>query len=127
MDCCKDHAEVEFIPKKSDGEAALWINGKPVVHFAPGIPKGYFSSDRFHNHPDHPDAAPFNGFRWRHDMDVKINVLRLQHYVSGRVFDRSQDYADKNRDYLINTKQATVWFDNVVMAKTYIGPMGTNE
>jgi hypothetical protein len=60
-------------------------------------------------------------------MDVKINVLRLQHYVSGRVFDRSQDYADKNRDYLINTKQATVWFDNVVMAKTYIGPMGTNE
>jgi len=43
--------------------------------------------------------------------------------VSGTSFDRTQEYADNNPEYLINTDQATVWFDNVVMATEYIGPM----
>ena len=122
-------------PEGSDGAIALWIDGKPVVQFAPGVPAGYWwSSDRFpgdtrtpnaryRNDPDHPDASPFKGFRWRHDMDVKVNVLRLQHYVSGTAFDRTLEWADNNPDYLINTDQATVWFDNVVMTTEYIGPI----
>jgi hypothetical protein len=110
-------------PEESNGEVALWINGEPMVHFAPGIPEGYWMADRFRNDPGHPGAGSFEGFRWRHDMDVKVNVLRLQHYVSGTSFDRTQDYADNNPDYLINTDQATVWFDNVVMATEYIGSM----
>jgi hypothetical protein len=56
-------------------------------------------------------------------MDVKVNVLRLQHYVSGTAFERSDAYAEENPDLLINTEQNTVWFDNVVMATEYIGPM----
>ena len=122
-------------PEEKNGEMALWIDGEPVVHFAPGIPKGYWlSSDRFpddpeipnarfRNDPDHPNATPFEGFRWRHDMDVKVNVLRLQHYVSDRTFISSQAYSDENPDQKINTKQTIVWFDNVVMAKDYIGPI----
>lgn len=110
-------------PEKNDGEAALWINGEPAVHFAPGMPMGYWNSDSFRNNPGHSDATPFEGFRWRHDMDVKINVLRLQHYISGTAFDRSLAYAENNPDFLINTEQATVWFDNVVMATEYIGPI----
>jgi len=110
-------------PDESNGEVALWINGEPVVEFKPGNPEGYWRNDRFRNDPGHPDAAPFEGFRWRHDMDVKVNVLRLQHYVSGTSFDRTQEFAENNPDYLINTDQATVWFDNVVMATEYIGPM----
>jgi hypothetical protein len=107
----------------TDGEVALWIDGKSVVHFAPGIPKGYWRNDSFRNDPDHTDAVPFEGFRWRHDMDVKINVLRLQHYISGSAFDLTQEYSDNNPGFLINTEQATVWFDNVVMAREYIGPV----
>lgn len=110
-------------PEAKDGEMALWIDGEQVMHFAPGKPEGYWGSDSFRNDPDHPDAEPFEGFRWRHDMDVNINVLRLQHYVSGTAFERSDQYAEDNPDLLINTEQATVWFDNVVMATEYIGPM----
>lgn len=109
--------------EKSDGEVALWIDGEPVVHYAPGTPRGYWASNRFLNDPGLPDAQPFEGFRWRHDRSVSINVLRLQHYVSGSAFDKSQAYAEANPDYLINTRQAAVWFDHVVMAKEYIGPM----
>lgn len=120
---------VEFMVKlnssadKSDGEIALWIDGEPMVHFAPGNPKGYWRSDRFLNDPNHPDAEPFEGFRWRHDMDVKVNVLRLQHYISQGTSGNTQAYAENNPDHLINTDQTIVWFDNVVMAKEYIGPI----
>lgn len=122
-------------PEEKDGEMALWIDGEPAVHFSPGMPKGYWmSSDRypgdpaipnarFRNDPDHPDAEPFEGFRWRHDMDVKVNVLRLQHYISEGTFSNSQAYSEENPDHLINTEQNIVWFDNVVMATEYIGPM----
>jgi hypothetical protein len=107
----------------SDGELALWIDGEPVIHFAPGTPKGYWLRERFFTNPGHARAEPFEGFRWRHDMDIKVNVLRLQHYVSGTSFDRSQAWAEKNPDQPIDTEQATVWFDNVVMATEYIGPI----
>jgi hypothetical protein len=105
----------------SDGELALWINGEPIIHLAPGNPEGYWLRERFYTDPGHARSKPFEGFRWRHDMDVKINVLRLQHYIGG--FSRTQAYSDNNPGYLINTEQATVWFDNVVMAREYIGPL----
>jgi hypothetical protein len=108
---------------KKDGELALWVNGEPIVHFAPGKPVGYWRAGSFRNDPGHPDAAPFEGFRWRQDLDLKVNVLRLQHYISGTSFNRSQAWAENNPDKLINTEQATVWFDNVIMATEYIGPL----
>lgn len=110
-------------PEERDGEMALWIDGELAVHFAPGTPEGYWVRDQFRNVPGHPDAEPFEGFKWRKDMDVKVNVLRLQHYVSGGSFNSTQNYANENPDYLINTEEATVWFDNVVMATEYIGPI----
>ncbi|MPY91083.1 MAG: hypothetical protein GEU99_24610 [Luteitalea sp.] len=110
-------------PRAHNGELAMWINGEPLVSFAPGTPHGYWIRDHFRNDPYHPDARPFRGFRWRTDMNVMINVLRLQHYVSSSAFNSTQNYADNNPDYLINTEEATVWFDNVVMATEYIGPM----
>ena len=127
--------KVNSTPEEKDGEMALWIDGVPAVHFAPGTPKGYWKSSdrfpgdpaipnaRFRNDPDHPDAEPFEGFRWRHDMDVKVNVLRLQHYISEGTFRNTQAYSEENPDRPINTEQNIVWFDNVVMATEYIGPM----
>jgi len=114
--------KLNSVADQQDGELALWIDGEPIVHYAPGLPDGYWAADRFRNDPDHPDAAPFEGFRWRHDMDVRINVLRLQHYVSGRAFDQTEAFASENPDTRVNTSQATVRFDNVIMATEYIGP-----
>jgi hypothetical protein len=88
-------------PEASDGEVALWIDGEQVVHFAPGIPRkdtGEMTVSVMILAM--PDAVPFEGFRWRHDMDVKINVLRLQHYISGSSFNRTQAYSDNNPDSL---------------------------
>jgi hypothetical protein len=125
-------------PEEKNGEMAFWIDGEPVVHFAPGIPRGYWmSSDRYpgdpeipnaryRNDPGHPDASPFEGFRWRHDMEVKINILRLQHYMSEGTFRNSAAFAENNPGHLIDTKQTTVLFDNVVMAREYIGPIRKN-
>jgi hypothetical protein len=110
-------------PEEKDGEMAFWINGEPMVRFEPGHPSGYFKSGNFRNDPQHPESKPFEGFRWRHDMDVKVNVLRLQHYMSDRTFGNSQLYAEKNPGQPINAKQTIVLFDNIVMAKKYIGPI----
>jgi len=114
-------------PETQDGEMALWIDGEQIVHFAPETPEGVWVADRFLNDPDHPDSKPFEGFRWRYDMDVMINVLRLQHYISDSSFNQSEAYANEHPDYLINLEQATVWFDDIVMATEYIGPIYTEN
>lgn len=114
-------------PDSHDGEIALWIDGDLVAHFAPGFPDGRHIRDQFWNDPEHRLAEAFEGFRWRRDMDVKINVLRLQHYVSGGSFNRTANYAANNPDFRVNTQQATVWFDHVVLASEYIGPLTPAE
>jgi hypothetical protein len=119
--CIEVMLKMNSIATRKNGELALWIDGKPVVHFAMGIPSGYWMRDRFRNDPLHANSAPFEGFRWRHDMDVRVNVLRLQHYVSGTAFETTNTYSVNNPDYLLNNEEATVWFSNVVMATEYIG------
>jgi hypothetical protein len=110
-------------PEMCDGELALWIDGNPVAYFAPGTPGGYWLQEHFRNDPDHPEAAPFEGFRWRNDMDVKINALWLLHFVSDGSFSSTEEFANSNPDYPVNTEKAMVWFDNVIMATGYIGTM----
>ncbi len=110
-------------PDADDGELALWVDGRRAAHFAPGTPHGYFIRDQFRHDPDHERARPFPGFRWRHDMDVKINVLRLQNYVSERVFDQTARLAREHPQLEINTERASVSFTNIVLATSYIGPM----
>jgi hypothetical protein len=55
----------------------------------------------------------FTGIRWRRDTDLKVNCLWLQHY--------GYDEGDPTRAYW--TEQQSVWFDDVVVARQYIGPM----
>jgi hypothetical protein len=58
-------------------------------------------------------VGEFTGIRWRNDMDLKINSLWLEHY--------GYDAGDPTKRYW-GDKQA-VWFDDVVVARRYIGPM----
>ena len=108
-----------------DGEMALWVDGKLVSHLGMGFPRGKWVFDKFKpgeggdgvrwsdetHAPEilqYPhDGQPFQGFRWRHDEDLKINFLWVLLYITKA----PQDHVSK------------VWFDNIVVAQDYIGPI----
>src|SRR5213593_1567317 len=58
-------------------------------------------------------AGEFTGIRWRKDLDLKVNCFWLQHYGS--------DEGDPTKQYWKDSQ--SVWFDDVVVARRYIGPM----
>jgi len=61
----------------------------------------------------------FTGIRWRNDLDLKVNCLWLEHY--------GYDEGDPTKQYWKDSQ--SVWFDDVVVARRYIGPIhrqGTN-
>jgi hypothetical protein len=63
-------------------------------------------------------AGRFTGIRWRSSNDLKINKLWLEHYIgigSGAPFEA--------KAYYPNGKFHRVWFDDVVVATQYIGPL----
>ncbi|MFP3910432.1 MAG: hypothetical protein ACLFUT_00015 [Desulfobacteraceae bacterium] len=102
---------VEFMVKMNDpvsafnGEQAFWINGEKMAHIGPGFPLGTWIWDGFY--PD-DQGAPFEGFRWRTVEDLNINYVWLEHYVP-------QD------------PDCGCWFDDLVIAKKYIGPIPNTE
>jgi len=58
-------------------------------------------------------VGEFTGIRWRSDMDLKVNCLWLEHY--------GYDEGDPTKQFWKDSQ--AVWFDDVVVAKRYIGPM----
>jgi len=102
---------VEVMVKMNDsvsarnGETALWIDGVQVIHLRPGAPLGRWSSNMFF--PD-PSGAPFEGFRWRSADLLDLNWMWLIYYTT----DNPQGLVGK------------VWFDHLVVARKYIGPIG---
>ncbi|MGC8667571.1 MAG: hypothetical protein ACP5VE_05600 [Chthonomonadales bacterium] len=58
-------------------------------------------------------VAEFPGIRWRTRTDTRINCLWLQHY--------GYDDSDPTRAYWKD--EQTAWFDDIVVATQYIGPM----
>jgi len=108
-----------------NGEMALWIDGKLKSHLGNGFPKGKWVYDKFlpgqggtcirwNDEKGRPErfsvgasGEPFEGFRWRRDERLKLNFLWVLLYITkappGHV--------------------SKVWFDNIVVAKRYIGPI----
>jgi hypothetical protein len=112
---------VELMMKMNDpltaynGEQALWINGQPwtkdgqiVSHLGPGFPNGSWVWDNFI--PD-PGGSPFEGYQWRTTSGLNLNFIWLLLYIT----DAPAGHVSQ------------VWFDNVVVARSYIGPMGTQS
>lgn len=62
-------------------------------------------------------AGEFTGIRWRNDMDLKVNCLWMEHY--------GYDEGDPTRQYWKDSQ--AVWFDDVVVAREYIGPIAKKE
>ncbi|NQU06856.1 MAG: T9SS type A sorting domain-containing protein [Calditrichaeota bacterium] len=90
------------------GEQAFWINGELILHLGEGFPNGNWIWNQFHLNPD---SAAFEGFQWRNDEDLNINYLWLQYYMQ-----------EGNRG-----QRDTCWFDDIVVATEYIGPLGDND
>ena len=95
---------------ETNGEQAFWIDGHPwkkdgqtISHLGKGFPKGKWIWDSF---IPNPDGEPFEGFQWRNDEKLKLNFLWILLYITkappGHV--------------------SKVWFDDIVVAKKYIGP-----
>lgn len=111
---------------ESNGELALWIDGRQVSHLGPGFPHGNWVYDKFtpgaggdgvrwddaRRRPEYftvPAAGqPFEGFRWRDDDKLKLNFLWVLLYMT----DVPPGHVSK------------VWFDDIVVATEYIGPHG---
>ncbi len=121
--CVEFSVKMNSSPEESDGEQTFWIDGKPVGHFAPGSVIGYWMRDKFRLDETDERAKAFEGFRWRKDMRLNVNKFWLLHYVSENAFKKNDEYAAEHPNFLINTDTATVWFDDIVIAKKYVGPI----
>lgn len=86
----------------SNGEHAIWLNGRKVSHLGGGYPKGTWAGGVF---TQNPAGAPFEGFRWRSDADLNLNWIWLQNYSP-------EDPAG----FIGHLK-----FDHVVVATSYVG------
>jgi hypothetical protein len=125
---------VEFMVKVNDvgdtnGELALWIDGKQVSHLGKGFPKGKWVYDKFlpgeggegvrwsdaRGGPEQfavPDGgAPFEGFRWRTAKELNLNYVWLYAYITRA----AEGHVSR------------VWFDDVVIATEYIGPLARGD
>ena len=94
-----------------NGEQALWIDGQlwrkdgqPVSYLGERFPRGAWVWDSFL--PD-SEGEPFEGFRWRRRDELNLNFLWLLLYITkappGHI--------------------SKVWFDDIVVAQQYIGPI----
>jgi hypothetical protein len=90
-----------------NGELALWIDGTQLLDLRQGSPLGNWVFNMF---TPNPAGTPFDGFRWRATDLLKLNWIWLQHYTTG------------NPPGFIGK----VWWDHIVLAKKYIGPINTS-
>ncbi|MEA2063294.1 MAG: hypothetical protein U9P14_06330 [Gemmatimonadota bacterium] len=123
--CVETMVKMNSSPDSSDGEQAFWIDGRLVARLAPGTPEGTWLKDKFHiSGRYNTNPQPFEGFRWRQDMQLQWNRLWLLYYQSDKAFQETDEYASQNPDSTVDTRKSTVWFDHIVVAREYIGPMG---
>ncbi len=111
--CVEVMMKCNTTPEKRDGELALWTDGQLVMHVAPGTPRGPWTGMGFQTLES--GGEPFEGFRWRTHPDLKINFFWLLFYVTENAAkqNRQTDAKPTNR----------VWFDDIVIATEYIGPV----
>ena len=111
--CVEVMMKLNSVPESHDGELALWLDGKLTGHFAKGVRRGPWTGMGFDLVEE--GGEPFEGFRFRTDKALKINFIWLLHYVT-------ENAARQNRVRNPNPVNR-VWFDDLVVAEEYIGPV----
>jgi len=98
---------------KSDGELALWLDGKLTTRIAPGTKTGKWTGEGFDVLAD--GAETFEGFRWRTVPELAVSYFMLSHYVTENAYQQNK---------IANPpKLNRVWFDDIVIATEYLGPI----
>lgn len=110
--CVETMVKLNNPVSESNGEQAFWIdgklferNGQTASHFGPGFPRGKWTGGWWLT--DDQVENTFPGFRWRSTEDLMINFLWLLVY----------------NPHTQEGKTSRVWFDHIVVAKEYIGPI----
>lgn len=111
--CVEMMVKMNSTPQNSDGEMALWLDGKLAGYFGPGARRGPWTGMGYTLVKT--GGEPVGGFNFRTSNDLKINFLWLMHYVT-------ENAARQNRRANPNPVNR-VWFDDVVLATSYIGPI----
>ncbi len=100
----------------SNGEQAFWVDGElwrvndqVVSHIGPGFPQGQWSGGWWQ--PNQESETTFEGFQWRTVQELAINYLWTYVYITKA----PQDHVSK------------IWFDDIVVAKSYIGPISSEN
>ncbi len=91
-------------PEQNNGELKTWINGVETGHWGKDFPAGSWVWGNFFTDPE--QNSSFEGFRWRTQAEQLVNYIWIQFY---------HDHWDAPSSY--------VMYDNVVLAKKYIGPV----
>lgn len=112
-----------------NGEMALWLDGRLVSHLGQGFPHGKWVYDKFipgeggdgirwsdeSGGPERfqvpPEGQPFEGFCWRQNEELKLNYLWVLLYITKA----PEGHVSK------------VWFDDIVVARAYIGPLSVRS
>ena len=110
--CVEMMVKINDPPNDANGEQAFWIDGKlwrvdgqVVSHIGKGFPKGQWTGGWWH--PDARSKQSFEGFQWRNVKDLAVNYVWTYLYITKA----PQGHVSK------------VWFDNIVVAREYIGPL----
>jgi hypothetical protein len=109
--CVEQMLKLNNPASESNGEQAMWINGQErekdgqiISRFGKGFPRGSKPGGIFR--PD-PAGEPYGGIRWRLRMEQKINYLWPQVFL----------------DTAPAGVVSKVWYDHMIVAKSYIGPI----
>ena len=111
--CVEVMLQCNSAPDKSDGELALWLDGKPLAHFGPGARRSRWTGMGFSLMES--GGEMFEGFRWRTNPELKINFFWLLDYVTENAA-RQNHVAKPNPIH-------RVWFDDIVVSTEYVGPI----
>ncbi len=120
--CVEVMLEANSRPERVDGEQALWIDGRLVGRWAPATPKGRWVDDEF---LIAGYGGLFDGFQWRSREDAKINAVRLGYWMKGAFGGDARLKPPSGA--AVDLDHASVRFDNVVIAREYVGPMRLRE
>jgi hypothetical protein len=104
-------------PAGSEGELALWLDGKLVAHVAKGARHDKWTGMGFRLLREGGEEFP--GFRWRTSKDLKISNFWLEHYVTAEALRR----CGVEEPFAANS----VLFDDIVIAKEYVGPVAEKK